>query len=97
MKIILYFHFKASKYCIEHIENPLFHLNLETSEVFLSKTKIAIQTLLSLSKDNPAVTKQNKITQLHRTLCFFQDGLYRKLFQRLELKLEENLLQRNRL
>jgi hypothetical protein len=61
---------KLRNIAIEHIENPLFHLNLETSEVFLSKTKIAIQTLLSLSKDNPAVTKQNKITQLHRTLCF---------------------------
>jgi hypothetical protein len=54
----------------------LFHLNLETSEVFLSKTKIAIQTLLSLSKDNPAVTKQNKITQLQGHFAF-QDGLYR--------------------
>jgi glycosyltransferase involved in cell wall biosynthesis len=83
---------KHRNIAIEHIENPLFHLNLETSEVFLSKTKIAIQTLLSLSKDNPAVTKQNKITQLHRTLCFFKmDYIVSKLFQRLELKLEENL------
>jgi glycosyltransferase involved in cell wall biosynthesis len=83
---------KLRNIAIEHIENPLFHLNLETSEVFLSKTKIAIQTLLSLSKDNPAVTKQNKITQLHRTLCFFKmDYIVSKLFQRLELKLEENL------
>jgi hypothetical protein len=76
----------------------LFHLNLETSEVFLSKTKIAIQTLLSLSKDNPAVTKQNKITQLLQdTLLFKMDYIVSKLFQRLELKLEENLTSKNRL
>lgn len=83
---------KHRNIAIEHIENPLFHLNLETSEVFLSKTKIALQTLLSLSKDNPAITKQSKITQLHRTLCFFKmNYIVSKLFQRLELKLEENL------
>lgn len=83
---------KHRNIAIQHIENPIFHLNLETSEEFLAKTKIALETLLSLSKDNPAITKQSKITQLHRTLCFFKmDHIVSKLFQRLELKLEENL------
>lgn len=77
---------------IEHMENPVFHLNLETSEIFLTKTKTALETLFSLSKNNPTITKQSKITQLHRTLCFFKmDYIVSKLFQRLELKLEENL------
>lgn len=77
---------------IEQIENPVFHLNLETSEVFLSKTKTALQTLLSLSKNNPAITKQSKITQLYKTLCFFKmDYIISKLFRRLQFKLEENL------
>jgi len=77
---------------IEQIENSVFHLNLETSKVFLSKTKIALQTLLSLSKDNPTITKQSKITQLYKILCFFKmDYIVSKLFQRLQFKLEENL------
>jgi len=77
---------------IEQIENSVFHLNLETSKVFLSKTKIALQTLLSLSKDNPTITKQSKITQLYKILCFFKMAyIVSKLFQRLQFKLEENL------
>ena len=83
---------KHRNIAIEQVENPVFHLNLETSEVFLSKTKTALQTLLSLSKDNPAITMQSKITQLHKTLCFFKmDYIVSKLFQSLEVKLEENL------
>ena len=30
---------------ISHIDNPTFHLNLETSILFLNKTKIALENL----------------------------------------------------
>jgi hypothetical protein len=38
MKILL-LPLKLRNITIEQIENPVFHLNLETSEVFLSKLK----------------------------------------------------------
>lgn len=41
---------KRNNYIIKHIENPVFHLGLETNEEFLEKTKIAIDNLLELKK-----------------------------------------------
>lgn len=83
---------KDRKIEVEHIENPVFHLNLETSEVFLSKTKSAMQTLLSLSNFNSKITAESKIIQMYKTLCLLKlDYLASKLFQRFQLKLEENL------
>lgn len=83
---------KHRNIAIQQLENPVFHLNLETSEVFLSKTKIAIETLWSLSKENSKITMTSKITQLNKTLCILKiDFLASKLFERLKLKLEKNL------
>ncbi|TDE06080.1 glycosyltransferase family 2 protein [Flavobacterium hiemivividum] len=83
---------KHRKISIQHIENPVFHLNLETSKVFLSKTKIAIQTLSLLSNDNSKITAESKIIQLYKTLSLLKlVSLVSKLFQRFQIKLEENL------
>ncbi|NGY35938.1 glycosyltransferase family 2 protein [Flavobacterium sp. XN-5] len=83
---------KDRKISIQHIENPVFHLNLETSELFLSKTKTALKTLSSISNCNSKITTESKITQLHKTLSLLKlDSLVSKLFQRFRFKLEENL------
>ncbi|PKH66113.1 glycosyl transferase [Flavobacterium sp. ALD4] len=83
---------KHQNIAVEHIENPVFHLNLETSELFLAKTKIALETLLSISENNCKVTTESKITKLHKTLCFLKmDSLVSTLFPRLQIKLEKNL------
>lgn len=41
---------KNKNILIDQIDNPVYHLNLETSKIFLSKTKEALQTLLSLKQ-----------------------------------------------
>ena len=83
---------KLKNIAIEHIENPLFHLNLETSELFLSKTKTALETLLSISKNNSVIITESKIAKTHKALCFVKmEYLVSKLFQKLQFRLEENL------
>lgn len=83
---------KDRNIAIQHIENPVFHLNLETSELFLSKTKTAMETLSSISNCNSKITTESKITQLYKALSLLKlDSLVSKLFQRFQLKLEENL------
>jgi hypothetical protein len=77
---------------IEHIENPVFHLNLETSSVFLSKTKTALETLLFISKTNSKIEIDSKIIKTHKMLCDLKINLWiAKLFQKLQLRLERHL------
>jgi hypothetical protein len=74
------------------VNSPLFHLDLETSVLFLSKTKMALENLLSISKANTSIELDSKIIKTYKTLCLLKlDFGVSKLFQRLKLKLEENL------
>lgn len=74
------------------IENPIFHLNLETSALFLSKTNTALETLLSISKVNSYLETDSKIIKTYKTLCLLKmDYMVSILFQSLKSKLEENL------
>jgi hypothetical protein len=77
---------------IEHIENPVFHLNLETSSLFLSKTKTALETLLFISKTNSKIEFESKIIKTHKMLCGLKINLLiSKLFQKQQLRLEHHL------
>jgi hypothetical protein len=74
------------------VNSPLLHLNLETSVLFLSKTKMALKNLLSISKANSSVQLDSKIVKTYKTLCYLKmDFAISILFQRLKLKLEQNL------
>ena len=44
-----------------HIDNPTFHLNLETSTQFLTKTEIALQNLVLLIQTNRIKPNESKI------------------------------------
>jgi glycosyltransferase involved in cell wall biosynthesis len=44
-----------------HIDNPTFHLNLETSAQFLTKTEIALQNLVLLIQTNRIKANESKI------------------------------------
>ena len=46
---------------ISHIENPVLHSDEETTEIFLKKTKTAIQNLKKIHQDNPNLVKDMKI------------------------------------
>lgn len=77
---------------IQHIENPLYHLKLETSELFLSKTKTALETLLFISKNNELPNFESKITKIYTILSYFKlHFLVSNLFLKLQLKLKNNL------
>jgi glycosyltransferase involved in cell wall biosynthesis len=77
---------------IQHIENPAYHLNSETSTLFLSKTKTAMEMLLYISKTNKLANFETKITKTYKALSYLKlQLLISKLFQITQLKLENNL------
>lgn len=77
---------------IKHIENPLLHLNLETSSLFLSKTKTALETLFLISKVSSSIETDSKIIKTHKKLRLLKmDLLVSKWFQILKGRLEKNL------
>lgn len=55
---------KKKHLSINHINNPCYHLNYETSDIFLSKTKIALENLVNL--ENKGIIK-NDVTNLQLT------------------------------
>lgn len=77
---------------IQHIENPAYHLNSETSTLFLSKTKTAMEMLLYISRTNELANFETKITRTYKALSYLKlQFLISKLFQVTQLKLENNL------
>jgi len=83
---------KNKNISIQHIENPLYHLNLETSEQFIAKTKNALETLLFLSNNYARTAFETKITKTYRTLSHLKvHFLVSILFQKIQSKLENNL------
>lgn len=51
MDILFSYMIKNAKLSVLHINNPIYHLGLETNEVFLPKSLRAIDTLIALEKD----------------------------------------------
>jgi len=77
---------------IQHIENLSYHLNLETSALFLSKTKTALEMLLYISKTIEPAHFESKITKTYTAISYLKlQFLISKIFQELRLKLENNL------
>ena len=78
---------------VKHIDNPTYHLNLETSLQFLSKTKIALENLAFLV-DSKKITEQNsRLFLSYETLRKFKlTALFRFLYLKTESKITTNLL-----
>jgi glycosyltransferase involved in cell wall biosynthesis len=53
---------------INHIENPVFHLNLETSKLFIKKTRVALENLKSLIDNKIIKNQDSKISNLYSRL-----------------------------
>ncbi|WP_281635963.1 glycosyltransferase [Flavobacterium marginilacus] len=72
---------EANNIKVTHIENPVFHLNLETSNLFLNKTKTALENLVYIVnfkkidlKDSKIITVYSllkKLKLIHFTAYFF--------------------------
>lgn len=84
---------KKNNYKISQIENPTLHLNLETSEVFLNKTKIALENLVFLYNSNKISGDDSKIIktfELLKNLKLTRFSAF--LFKKNQSKIERNLL-----
>ena len=82
---------QRKKILIDQIENPVFHLNIETSILFLTKTKEALRTLLSLHQNNIKI--ETKITKTFTTIDSLKlVAIVAKLFNKVAPVLENNLL-----
>ncbi|SHM85108.1 glycosyltransferase family 2 protein [Flavobacterium saccharophilum] len=81
---------------ISQIENPTFHLNLETSEVFLNKTKTTLENLVFLYNSNKISSEDSKIIkafELLKKLNLTRFAAF--LFKKNQIKIERNLLSEN--
>lgn len=78
---------------IHHIDNPVFHLNYETSEAFLEKTEKSLQTLLFLEENDIIDAKTTKLQKAYQRLKWWKlDGIFFSIFKKWRLKIITNLL-----
>ncbi|MET0944609.1 MAG: glycosyltransferase [Flavobacterium sp.] len=87
---------KKNNFEVSLIENPTFHLNLETSEVFLNKTKTALENLVFLYNSKKISSKESKIIKAFELLKKLKlTKILSFLFKKNQIKVERNLLSEN--
>ena len=59
---------EQKKVFIHQIENPVLHSDEETTDIFLSKTKIAIQNLRKIHKNNPDFVEDMKLIKVYQRI-----------------------------
>ncbi|MBN1951984.1 MAG: glycosyltransferase family 2 protein [Bacteroidales bacterium] len=84
---------------IQHIDNPVIHLGLESSEEFLRKTREGIKNLKRIMKING---NEKKLQRDITLLAYYKglrsvgmDGVFRYIYQRFEMRLRKNLMSEN--
>ncbi|MGQ7946795.1 glycosyltransferase family 2 protein [Flavobacterium sp. WC2509] len=81
---------------VKHIENPTYHLDLETSNLFLKKTRTALENLNFLEKSNKISEKESKIIVAYQKLDKLKlTPFIAFIFSKIQLKIETNLLSEN--
>ena len=81
---------------VKHIDNTTFHLGLETSELFLAKTKIALENLKSISENNSINNSESKILKVYNVFKqLYLTTFISILFKINKKHLEHNLLSKN--
>lgn len=84
---------KSNQIEIKHIENPVFHLNLESSSLFLNKTKTALENLVLLDYLNKISKNESKIIGSFDFLKKMKlISIFNFVFKKSEQKIERNLL-----
>lgn len=84
---------ESNKIKVSHIDNPTFHLNLETSIVFLEKTKTAIENLALITNSGKFSSIESKINSAYiilKKLKLVVITAY--IFNKTESKITSNLL-----
>ena len=87
---------KSNYFEIYRVENPTYHLNLETSMIFLNKTKTALENLLFLYNSKKISPQESKIINAFdflKKLKLIRFSAF--LFRKNQTKIERNLLSQN--
>ena len=83
---------KTNLFEVLQIENPTFHLNLETSEIFLHKTKTALENLVFLYNLKKIIKEESKIIKAFEFLEKLKLVRFSALiFAKKQTKIERNL------
>jgi len=84
---------------IKHIDNPVIHLGLESSEEFLRKTREGIKNLKRIMKING---NEKKLSRDITLLSYYKklrtcgmESLFRYVYYRFEMRLRKNLMSEN--
>ena len=84
---------KKKGIAVKHIDNPTYHLGLETSKQFLDKTKIALDNLKILKDNNSLNSSESKILRTYILMKkLYLVDVIAFLFKKREIKIEDNLL-----
>lgn len=83
---------KKKEILVKHIDNPTYHLGLETSEQFLAKTKIALENLKIISENNSIYNSESKILKVYNIFKqLYLTSFISLIFKKTERNLEHNL------
>ncbi|WP_289665864.1 glycosyltransferase family 2 protein [Flavobacterium panacagri] len=94
--VIFFSSLKKNHFEILQIQNPTFHLNLETSEQFLSKTNTALENLVLLYNSNKISKTDSKIIKAFEVLKSLKLITFtRFVFNKNKERIERNLLSEN--
>ena len=89
---LFFLHLKENKIHIEHTNNAVFHLDLETSEIFLAKTKLAVQNLIYIGITFPELTKKNKVMRSYKLLKkLHAKRIFAVFYEKFESQIIKNL------
>jgi len=78
---------------VKNIDNPSFHLGLETSQQFLDKTKTALENLKIITETSILDPLESKILRTYILLKrFYLNSFISFVFKKMERKMEGNLL-----
>lgn len=84
---------KTKNIKVSHIDNPTYHLNLETSILFLEKTKIAIENLVYIINSGKFPAIESKINSAYVVLKRIKlVAITAYIFNKTESKIISNLL-----
>jgi len=76
-----------------HIDNPVYHLGLESNEDYLIKSKKALETLYKLKKQNLIGSSSTQLLRTYRILKVIGvASAFGKILKRKEQKIEKNLI-----
>ncbi len=83
-------------YKVKHIDNPIYHTGIESNDIFLEKTKIAVENLLNLYELGILNPKVNKLLQTFLQLKSYGiTSILSKIYQHLGSRFENKLNKEN--